>query len=277
VPDRDRGDAGLEGFTRTAGLAYQAYGCDEPISTSERYEKQRIKMTQDISKFINNRRILNRLLGAIRITRWTLFVPCFDSKEIVAHATKKTAEVVAAHLPYVAPSFQVHICQESDFAVARDQLINASDRGLHISVERSSAQQIADWVAANPEPSSTLADKVRCLPTLPNALARSAFQNKVLDWYLQGQEILQELRKHPDIYANVINAKSHREDLLLALIASGVPPQDMFMVAINELRSALDHEVRQLHSFSSEKLAYEGVSDWLLRCPLYFPEVVANA
>ena len=36
IPDHHRGDAGLEGFTRTDGHAYQAYGCEEPISTPDR-------------------------------------------------------------------------------------------------------------------------------------------------------------------------------------------------------------------------------------------------
>jgi hypothetical protein len=61
VPDHDRGDAGIEGFTRTDGHAYQAYGCEEPISTAERYAKQRDKVTQDIGKFILNRATLARL------------------------------------------------------------------------------------------------------------------------------------------------------------------------------------------------------------------------
>lgn len=45
VPDNDRGDAGIEGFTLSNGHAYQAYGCEEPLSTSERHAKQRDKMT----------------------------------------------------------------------------------------------------------------------------------------------------------------------------------------------------------------------------------------
>ena len=63
VPDRDRGDAGIDGFSRENGHAYQAYGCEEPISTAARYAKQRDKMTDDIAKFINNGDVLKRLFG----------------------------------------------------------------------------------------------------------------------------------------------------------------------------------------------------------------------
>lgn len=94
VPDKDRGDAGIEGFT-LSGYAYQAYGPeDEPLSTNERYEKHRTKMTTDIKKFIDNRVALGQILGKTRISRWILLVPQCDSKEIIKHANKKTQEVI---------------------------------------------------------------------------------------------------------------------------------------------------------------------------------------
>jgi hypothetical protein len=216
---------------------------------------------------------LLRLLGTVRITRWVLLVPHFDSREIVAHATSKTAEVIAANLPYVAPSFHVCICQESEYSVARDQLINATNRTLQVLCDSSTPEQIAEWAAANQGPSATLEEKLKRLPTLRSDDARRSFHNKVLDWYLRGQEILDALRQHPDVYAKVRSAKSHRETFLETGLASGALPQDMLMSAINDLRSTIEQEVRELHRFSSESLAHEGVADWLLRCPLDFPEV----
>ena len=106
--------------------------------------------------------------------------------------------------------------------------------------------------------------------------ARKEFHSRVLDWYLKGQDILDALRAHPDTYAKVKAAKSHRESFLVTGIVSGLTPQDHLMQAVNELRAALEQEVHELHRFSSESLAFEAVADWLLRCPLDFPEV-ANA
>jgi hypothetical protein len=276
VPDHDRGDAGLEGFTRGNGHAYQAYGCEEPISTADRYEKQRDKMTKDIGKFINNRSTLTRIFGTVQITRWALFVPHCNSKEMVAHASKKTDEVKSAALPYVADTFHVCVCQQSDFSVAESQLLNAAQMQLRVSAESPTPQQIAEWNEANEGPSQVLADKLLRLPTLVNDDARSQFHSKVLDWYLKGQDILDGLRAYPDTFAKVKAAKSHRESFLVTGIVSGLPPQEHLMRSVNDLREALELEVRELHRFSSESLAYEAVADWLLRCPLDFPEV-ANA
>lgn len=53
-------------------------------------------MTDDIAKFIKSRTTLRRTFGRVMISRWVLFVPYYDGKEIVIHASNKTAEVVAA-------------------------------------------------------------------------------------------------------------------------------------------------------------------------------------
>lgn len=272
IPDHDRGDAGLEGFTRSDGHAYQAYGCEEPVSTSTRYEKQRNKITQDINKFLNNSAVLQRLLGSVQITRWALLVPYYDSKDIVAHAATKTTEVRSKGLSYVAPSFQVCICQEDDFPVARDLLMNTGTRSLQVLSRSPSAEEVATWSAANQQPSAILAQKLGRLPTLKTDVQRANFQNKVLHWYLRGQEILEALRLYPEVYAKVLEVKSHREEFLAAALVSGVPSPNILNEAINEFRATLQREVRELHQFPSEALAYEAVSDWLLRCPLDFPE-----
>ena len=272
ISAHDRGDAGIEGYTRSEGHAYQAYGCVEPISTKDRYEAQRDKMTQDINKFINNHATIARLVGQVKITRWVLFVPHFDSKNIVAHAATKTQEVIDAKLSYVAGTFQVCVCQEDDFMVARDLLLNAAVRKLYIEVPPTTPEQIAEWKAANEGPSEVLAEKLQRLKTLKTPKRRVEFQETVLNWFLRGQDALEALRKHPDIYEKAQRAKSHHEAYLARTIVSGLPSQDLLNETVKELCSTLADEVRELHRFPSEILAHEAVADWLLRCPLDFPD-----
>src|SRR5271157_4090331 len=144
-------------------------------------------MTTDVGKFIANRVLLQRIFGTVKITRWALFVPHFDSKEIVAHAAKKTQEVKATTLPYVADSFHVCICQQSDFSLADRSLINAAQRQLRISPESPTHDRIEDWAEENQGPSQVLSEKLRRLPTLRTDDDRRRFQASVLDWYLKGQ------------------------------------------------------------------------------------------
>ncbi len=276
IQDNDRGDAGIEGFTISNGHAYQAYGCEEPLSTSERYEKQRVKMTRDIAKFIGNHSILERIFGTVKITRWVLFVPYYDSKQIVLHASQKTSEVVNARLSYIAESFRVMVCQEDDFCVERDQLINAGIRTLQVSSSSASSEEVTSWALSNVGLSTTLDEKLRKLPTIQNAEHKKQFHHQILKWYLEGQSILEALRNYPDVYGQVISAKSHRENFLVMSTINGRTPQEILLSSVNELLKTLQDQVKELHSFSAEALAHEAVADWLLRCPLDFPEVRQN-
>lgn len=110
VPDHDRGDAGLEAYTLT-GSAFQCYSPQEPLSTGQRYAKQRDKMTVDVGKFIVNGPKLRPMFGTTKIKQWVLLVPVIDSRDLLKHATAQTARVRAAGLDYV--DNEIHV-------VARD-------------------------------------------------------------------------------------------------------------------------------------------------------------
>lgn len=273
VPDNDRGDAGLEGFTVSSGHCYQAFGCEEPIGMAARYAKQRDKMTEDIGKFISNSALLIRIFGNTKIARWILFVPYADSKEIIAHASKKTDEVIAAKLPYVGDEFRVMVSQEEDFASERDDLLSIpSSRTLMFVVEKSTDEAIAEWEATNDRLATTLFGKIRRLPTLTSDIALQKFHATVLRWHIEGQSILEALRQYPETYQRVVQTKAHRENYLVMTAASGRSPQEILQISLQQLYEDLKAEVKELHSFSAEALAHEGVADWLLRCPLDFPE-----
>ncbi len=271
VPDNDRGDAGIEGFTISSGCAYQAYGCEEPLTTGDRYEAQRNKMTTDISKCINNQKILARIFGGTKIKRWILFVPKFDSKSIIEHASKKTAEVVAANLPYVDADFRVMVCQEDDFVVARDQLLSANTGTIDITPDTATPEQLSEWASANDGLVAKLQGKISRLPTISTESKRKAFLDQVLKWHLEGQSVLDELRRYPTVFEKVIRAKAHHENALAMLGASEIVPQKILSTALNDLKLSIKAEVNSLHSFSADTLAQEAVADWLLRCPLDFP------
>lgn len=273
IPDKDKGDAGIEGFAISQGHAFQAYGCEEPISTAERLEKQRDKMTRDIGKFIKNQSLLGKIFGTIKITRWALFVPYCDSKQVVLHASKKTTEVVQANLPYVANEFRVVVCQEDDYIVERDQLISSGVKSIQLSPEEATPEQVTKWVTTNDSKASALEDKLERLPTLRTQAERRVFYDKVLKWYLEGQTILEALRKYPDVFEKVVKAKSHREQFLAMATVSGSTPQQILTSSLQGLLETLKEHVRELHSYSAESLAHEAIADWLLRCPLDFPDI----
>lgn len=273
VPAKDRGDGGIEGFCPSKREAFQCYGCEEPISVEERYKKQRNKMTTDIQKFIDNKIVLHSVLGALKIKRWVFFVPHFDSKEIVAHAAKKTREVIDANLPYVDDDFCVVVCQETDFAVARDQLINATTQGLKFKTAPVTVEDVNAWTQSNDVMLGVLRGKIDKLPTLHTQAQRDAFVIKVLHWYLSGQALLDRLREYPQVYEKVIETKSHREEFLAMGALHGSASNVVVLDTVKDFKDTLKREAKELHDFCADQLAYEAVADWLIRCPLEFPEI----
>jgi hypothetical protein len=273
VPSKDRGDAGIEGYSVSSCEVFQCYGCEEPIGVDERFTKQRNKMTTDVGKFINNKATLELLLNPLKIRRWVLFVPLFDSKRLVSHAATKTKEVLAASLSYVDADFRVVVVQESSFSVARDQLLNATAQGLKLLAPPVTSADLNAWSQSNDSLLGVLKEKIARLPTLHSQPQREDFAIKVLKWYLTGQALLEKLREYPQVYEKVIEAKSHREDFLAMTALQGSASNVVVMDTIKGFHETLQREAKELHSFCAEQLAYEAVADWLMRCPLQFPEI----
>ena len=278
VPDADRGDAGIEGFSLTHGHAYQAYGCEEPLAVAARYEKQRDKVTTDIGKFIANHQKLKRIFGNVQITRWVLFVPHFDSKELVAHAAKKTDEVKSASLCYIAPTFKVVIVDEEQFGVERELLMNAGTASFEYLANPVESEIIEEWVVGNDLLVATLDRKIGLLPTIKTPNDRVRFRDRLLRHYVQGQDTWEYLRRFPAFHEKVFQVKRQREQFLECswMIHSG-PNNVLMEKALSQFMDGVIKATPSLGLFTVEALAWEAVADWMLRCPLDFPEVGDNA
>ena len=159
IPDRDRGDYGLEGFAR-GGSAYQCYAAEEPLSTNELYDKQRNKITRDINKFKNNQVDLVKIFGPTKISRWILVVPRWESKDILKHAEKKAEEIRNANLLYVADDFCVHIATEEYFAVERQSLLDVGLAKIQVDPDELETTTVNDWAEENDESIKTLDHKI---------------------------------------------------------------------------------------------------------------------
>jgi len=272
IPDRDRGDYGLEGFARD-GSAYQCYAAEEPLSTKELYDKQRNKITKDINKFKNNQADLVKIFGPTKISRWILVVPRWESKDLLKHAEKKAEYIRNANIPYVADSFFVHIATEEDFAVERQSLLDVGLAKIQVDPDEFNTATGEDWSEENDDLVKELDRKIEILnPRFDkNSLVR--LRGKFISHYIEGQNVLEKLRsEYSDLYVAVKRLKTNRKKFLetSSQIPTGIPA-DTFNRALSEFKNELTDEVKGLSNNTIETLSYEAVSDWLLRCPLDFP------
>lgn len=271
IPDTE-GDGGLEGFTRKEGHAFQAYGAEPGKTAKQLYEAQRQKMTDDINKFIGNGSLITKLLGDTTITCWTLFVPRMSLKDLVVHANVKTREVLAAALPYVAPGFYVTVCDEEHFASERDRLLSYKSDAICIETETPDQATVDKWAATNDGLIRTLNDKLLRLSTVPTEATRNRFRRNILIWHLEGQNLLTALRSHsPTAYERAWKSKGRYEKLLTSLQMSTADSAEVFQQTLRDFLATLQDVVKTLSKLNAMSLAHEAVADWLLRCPLDFP------
>jgi len=273
IPDRDRGDYGLEGFARN-GSVYQCYAAKEPLSTNELYAKQRNKITKDLSKFKDNKDDLIKIFGPTKISRWILVVPRWESKDLLKHAEKKAEEIRNANLPYVADSFFIHIATEEDFAVERQSLLSVGLAKIQVDPDKLETTTIEDWSGENDGLVKTLDCKIERLNPSLDQSGKLQLRDKFIGHYIEGQNVLEKLHsEYSDLYVAVKRLKTKREKFLetYSRIPTGTPA-DTFHKALSVFNSELTDEVKGLSSSTIEILGYEAASDWLLRCPLDFPQ-----
>lgn len=270
VPDRDRGDAGIEGFSLD-GCAYQLYGPEEPLSTKQRYIKHRDKITQDVGKFVSNQSLLGQLFGDLKIRRWILFVPLHDSKEAVSHATKKTGEVVRAALPYTAGEFRVLIQDETSFEKESKALLSAGLREIDVA-PNVSGEAVSDWAAQNPAFVTSLDEKLMKLPTLRTGDAKAEFRAEVIQKLIEGQNVLEELRNYPQAWEAIRKAKSEEErHLRIESMLHTSSNSELLMESLRSIEESVARHAPALSVGTKKAVAWEAVAEWLVRCPLDFP------
>ncbi|PZV10279.1 MAG: hypothetical protein DCF32_00225 [Leptolyngbya sp.] len=271
IPDKHGGDFGIEGYS-TDGCAYQCYAAQEPLSTKQRYEHQRNKITTDIGKFINNKTELVKTFGHTVINRWVLVVPLSESASLVQHASTKAKEVLDAKLSYVSDDFKIIIITDDSFKKEIQELAYIGAIDIVLPEIEVTPEDCNNWISENDGLVGRLNEKALKIPKLKPEEKRQDFISSIVSHYLRGQNSLDKFNKdYPDIYARLNNCKRTYEKQLetLSLISNNPAPQHL-TEALEKYRIELENTINNLPNTTIQNLAWEGISDWLIRCPLDF-------
>ena len=271
LPARHGGDYGLEGFS-VDGCAYQCYAAEQPYSTNELYERQRNKITADVGKFILRREQLAGVLGAVRITRWLLVVPEFESARLVEHCQRKSEEVLAAALPYVAMGFRVLVITDDYFEVARRQVFSPALTPLPIAVVDPAVEAVEAWRTTNSNLVDTMLGKLRVLPALGDEARLAETAHGLLTAYVGGEDLLgQLLRDFPEVYQAILERRKAREEALsLTCAVTSATGSSVLQSALTEVVADMNAVLGDGSRHLASRLAKHAVGDWLMRCPLSF-------
>jgi hypothetical protein len=263
------GDLGLEAFARTSGLAFQCYAPLEPLSTKDRYEKHRDKLTRDLGKLATNAAALAVILGTTSLRRYVFMVPQFDP-QLLEHCGRKSGEMRALGLAILEVDFDIVVQTEDNYPLELAQLIELALEPLLIEIPEVEAEVQARWAAANVPLVATLTEKIgRFRLSEKDSLE---LRDEFLRHYLSREQLLgQILDEAPEIRARLERRIRQRETLLAtARLMAGMQPLEHANSVVRELKDELLNESKALQPVGAEALAYGTAADWLIRCPLDF-------
>lgn len=272
IPDSVRGDCGLEGFSRD-GNAFQCYAATEPLDSKALTDKQKRKVTQDLGKLQKNQVTLAKLLHPTQIRNWALVVPRWVDKSLLSHASDKIKEVCAANLSFVQSGCTANILTLDDFAVEAQILARAGAGTLAVGFDEPDETAETEFSLEHDEWLRHLDRKAMTLAQ-GNPQQAASLAKDFLGRYLRGQNLLDQLRaRFPDVYAQADSVKRTQERSLSlhSALHEGTAKSSLREV-ITEFTGALRTQIPGLDVSTVRDITHEAVADWLLRCPMDFPQ-----
>jgi hypothetical protein len=204
------------------------------------------------------------------VKEWHFLTPRFDSRELIAHCTRKAKEVRSSGKSHVTPDFTILIRTESDFVPERDTLISSGLSQISPDLAPISEEEVAEWKASNNEYFKTLEEKLRKI--IPDDYKRNTQIINQIKCYLLGQNILEHIRSEfPSHYEKIIKLKNATESNVE--IASALPndPGEHLKYTLSEYEENIDSQLnKSIERSTIMRIGQEAISDWLIRCPLDF-------
>ena len=267
VPDDDRGDAGLEAFSLD-GCAYQCYAPEgEPLTLTQRYNKQRDKMTADVGKFIANGTKIQALLPAgLGISRWVLLMPHINTKKLIEHARTLTERVRRAAPAYVAADIVIVALTLDAFEAARVAVVSRQLSKLELPPLKAT-----DYSNLDDDMAATMTEKLAMTTQYANEEKRTRIVNRLLENHVSGLAH----RAHVSDYYSELGDLLEREiadledRLAMQYALTETVPDRRLSTVLADTESVVDR-VLNTRAPHSRVIAEGQVADWLMRCPLDF-------
>lgn len=276
VPAGHGGDLGIEGFSRD-GRAYQCYAPREPLKAGDLYENQRNKMHDDISKFIQNKADLARLFGTLTIESWWFVVPEHKSGKLVQYAAEKSKLVRDAQLSYIKPNFYIHVATGEDFVTEQQLAMRRGIETLRIEETEVALEEISEWADAQDDLIKKLDAKILRYTGPLDPVKLRDIRTDWLRLHICGKNVLANLQKnHPQLWEEVDRCKKFRRRILSTSYSVSTAPPAILQEAIDKIRSCILNKIPNIEELTLDALVHEAVSEWLLECPLDFPNGNTN-
>lgn len=271
IPAAHKGDYGIDYYCTKEAVAYQCYAVEEPVDIRTRAERQKRKITTDLGKLLANHVEIGKLFIGTPIKHWVLLAPVHDSKDVNLHCAKKIDDLRKAKCPVLDVFFQVAIQDPSSFPTKAVVAGMSSLSTVKLAIPNPTQKELAAWAAGS---SDLLANATRKLKKRVGADQVEEAAAEAVAALLQGNAMLDALRiGSPDLHEQVVLAiKSRARRLQFAGPQGGPTVGKILHTELDALISAVKAAAPNLSGENAEQIAYGSISEWIMRCPLDFPD-----
>jgi hypothetical protein len=272
IPAAHKGDYGIDYYCTKDAVAYQCYSVEEPVDIATRAERQKRKITTDLAKVLANHLEIGKLFLGAPIKHWILLAPLHDSKAVNLHCAKKTGDLRNAKCCGLDALFEVAIHDPSSFPTDAVVAGMSSLSTVKLAIPGPSQEELDTWAAGSSDLLANATQKLKKRTGLDQVQAAVA---EVIRAFLQGNAMLDALRTgSPDLHEKVMSAiKSRARRLQFAGPQGGSTAGAILHTELDSLISAMRTAAPSLSDENAEQIAYGSISEWIMRCPLDFPDV----
>lgn len=272
IPAAHKGDYGIDYYCTKESVAYQCYAVAEPIDIATRAERQKKKITTDLTKLIANHAEIAKIFLGVPIKHWVLIAPLHDSKDVNLHCAKKTNDLRKAGCAALDPTIEVMIQDPTAFPNDVVAMGLSALSKVTLSIPSPSQSELDSWVAGSSDllANATQKLKKRAAPDRLEDVVAEAVKS-----FLQGNALLDALRSgSPDLHEKVMSAiKSRARRLQFAGPQAGGSAGEILHGELDALIAAMQSAAPSLSAENAEQIAYGSICEWIMRCPLDFPNV----
>jgi hypothetical protein len=271
VPDAVQGDAGLEFFT-TSGCLYQCYAPQEASNVAKAASAMKAKAGQDLPKLEKYKDKIEAILSGIVAKRWILLCPFLDNKDVVADVRKRGLAIRAKGLPFLDPNFEALCHCQEDFAAEIEQL-KALSLGPPLSIDTPTMSDVA--AAGGTSIGAKIDEKLfRAFGPSVTAAQIASRRDAYVKAHLYRENALDQLRQnHSLLWERAFQSLEAEETRLIAIGANtATMPGAQLQESMARIEESLANALPTISSGIVTQIALGTVSDWLIRCPLDFPE-----
>jgi hypothetical protein len=198
--------------------------------------------------------------------------PLHDSKDVNLHCAKKTKDLRDVGCSAFDPAVEVIIQDPRNFPNDAVALGMSALSKVTLSIPTPSPSELATWTAGSSDLLANATGKLKKRAT-PDKL--DDVVSETVRSFLQGNAVLDALRSgSPDLHEKVMSAvRSRARRLEFAGPQSSGSAGEILHAELDALIAAMKAAAPSLSAENAEQVAYGSICEWIMRCPLDFPDV----